>query len=332
MQIEDLLKIHYSICPDHEKHPPIVQLSLDGILESKSSSNSLDCYSVKFNHCRNIYPIRIIKPCERYKYDEEEELRKVLLDLNSNNVIIDCAILDNPKRLFIRCAKCFSAKYPCEYCKSCAVTHLDKCKKTSKEIEKRFGQEERHLSQQLSQLQDTQEGSENEEEMNDIQIRLQVLNSEKDNELQKAGRKQLTWPKSTMNGPPRTLNKIRAIVNEIENTPDIVKTNPHFCKGIMGRSLLLDQPFFHLIKDTPTEYMHLVCLGNVKRMVELTFKVGENRERVTKRKLSPPALYNIKIKDIQLTREFSRRCRNLDFGVMKSSEFRNILLFFPNCH
>ena len=74
--------------------------------------------------------------------------------------------------------------------------------------------------------------------------------------------------------------------------------------------------------------MHLVCLGVVKRMVELNFKVGENRERQTKRKLTPPNLFNELIKSIQVCREFSRRCRNLDFGVMKASEFRNLVLFF----
>ena len=312
---------------DHEQHPPIIQLSLDGIQESKSSSNTLDCYCVKFNHCQNIYPIRIIKPCEKFKYDEKQELKNVLDDLNANGVTIDCAVLDQPKRSFARCAKCFSAKYACEYCESCAVTYIDSSNKKAKEIKKRFQEEERMLSQQLSQLQETQEGSED-EEINELQSRLQDLNKEKDAELQKTGRKQLTWPKSTMNGPPRTLNNIREITDEIERNPEIVKTDPHFCKGIKGRSLFLNQPSFHLIKDAPCEYMHLVCLGVTKRMVELTFKVGENRDRVTKRKLSPPVTFNLKIKDIQLTREFSRRCRNLDFGVMKASEFRNILIFF----
>ena len=74
--------------------------------------------------------------------------------------------------------------------------------------------------------------------------------------------------------------------------------------------------------------MHLVCLGVVKRAVELTFKVGDNRDRITKRKLSPPQLYNELIKAVQVVREFSRRCRNLDFGVMKAGDFRNLILFF----
>ena len=131
-----------------------------------------------------------------------------------------------------------------------------------------------------------------------------------------------------MDGNPRTLENIRQIVNAIENDPEILKTDPDYCKGIKGKSLLLDKPFFDLIQDAPAEYMHIVCLGTVKRLIELTFKVGENRDRITKRKLSNPQMYNEKIKSIQLIRESSRRCRNLDFSVMKAAEFRNCLIFF----
>lgn len=131
-----------------------------------------------------------------------------------------------------------------------------------------------------------------------------------------------------MKGNLRTIDGIREISNEIVNNPEITITDPEYCQGIKGKSLLLDLPRFNMLNDMPCEYMHLVCLGVVKRMVELNFKVGENRERKTKRKLTCPTLFNLKIKSIKLTREFSRRCRNLDFGVMKASEFRNILIFF----
>ena len=131
-----------------------------------------------------------------------------------------------------------------------------------------------------------------------------------------------------MTGNLRTVEGILTISNEIENDPEIVKNNPDYCKGIKGKSLLLEQPNFNILNDMPCEYMHLVCLGTVKRMVELNFKVGENRDRKTKRKLTPPQLFNELIKSVKLTREFSRRCRNLDFSVMKASEFRNLLIFF----
>ena len=131
-----------------------------------------------------------------------------------------------------------------------------------------------------------------------------------------------------MTGKLRTLDNIREIANAIEDDPELVNNDPEYCKGIKGKSLLLYQPSFNVVKDVPTEYMHLICLGVVRRMIELTFNVGENRERKLKRKLSLCTTFNDMIKSIQVPREWGRRCRNLDFGVMKAAEFRNLLLFF----
>ena len=327
-QIDDLIKIHKSICPEHELYDPVIQLSLDGVMESKSSFTTLDVYSVAFNHCRSIYPVRIIRPCQRYKYDEQMQLQQVLEDINANNVVIDCCVFDNLKRAIIRCAKNHAGKFACEYCFNAAVVYVDLKKKALASIEKRFKDQENILSQQLSQLAETQESDSENELTQTLRDQLNALNQEKKLEIKKYGRKQLTWPASTMTGNLRNLDNITAIVEEIERNPDILKNNPDFCQGLKGKSLLLHQPNFHLIDDMPTEYMHLVCLGVVKRMLSLTFTVGENRDRVTKRKLSPPKLYNDKIKNIQVFRECSRRCRSLDYGVMKAVEFRNALIFF----
>ena len=78
--------------------------------------------------------------------------------------------------------------------------------------------------------------------------------------------------------------------------------------------------------------MHSICHGVVKRLIELTFKTGQSRERITKRKLSDPALYNSKISKVQVPRDFSRRGRMLDIGVMKAQEYRNIVLFLSLIH
>lgn len=320
--------MHRSICPDHEQHPLYCQLSLDGVQESKSSLNSLDVYSLTFNHCRNVYPIRIIKPAERFKYDEQVEFKRVLEDINANGITLDCAVFDNLKRSIILCKKNHAAKMACEYCVSCAVTYVNKSRKTTSLIQRRYEIQEQNLSQELSQLQDTQENPSENEDVINLRQTLTQLEQEKESEVQKSGKKQLTWPAETRNGTLRTLDGIRAIAQEIERNPEILTTDPDFCQGIKGKSLLLDQPRFNLLKDAPCEYMHLVCLGTVRRLVELTFKVGESRERATKRKLSPPTLFNDKMRDIQVLRKFPRRCRNLDFSVMKAVEFRNIILFY----
>ena len=259
-------------------------------------------------------------------YDEQIQLQEVLQDINDNNVSLDCAVLDKPKRSTFLCLKGACAKYPCEYCESSAVL-FDVNTKSNSEIEKRYNINKRKLLQQLSRLEDNQENPSDDEEVINLRERLVNLEQEKMKDLKK-GRKQLTWPSSTMFGRLRTLDNIREIANAIEDDPDIVKTDPDYCKGIKGKSLLLDQPFFNLIKDVAAEYMHLVCLGVVRRNLELTFKVGENRERLTKRKLSLPQTFNDKIKSIQLVREFGRRCRNMDLGVMKAAEMRNCILFF----
>ena len=285
---------------------------------------------MKFNQCRSIYPIRIIRPCDKYKYDAQVEFQKVLDSLNENDVIVDCLVADNPKRSFLRCAKCHGAKFACEYCQNFAIFYIGN-KKTIEAIEKRYDLQENKLTKEMEDLELTPDSPAKNEQILNLKQLLVALKKEKKNEMLKKCRKQLTWPSSTMEGNSRTIENVTAITEEIERNPDILKTDPEFCKGIKGRSLLLNQPSFHLIKDLPVEYMHLVCIGGIKRLTELTYKVGENRERTSKRKLSDPKIFNDKIRFIQLTREFSRRCRNLDFGVMKASEFRNLLLFFSNC-
>ena len=318
-------KIHYSICPDHEHHQAIVQLSLDGVLESKSSLNSLDTYSVQFKGCRTIYPIRIIKPCERFKYDEEEQFRQVLKDLNDNEIMIECGVFDKIKRSFVNCIKGHSSKFPCEYCENCAVPYIHCNKRALSAINKKYDLKEKKIMKEIMELEKTEDRI---AEIEHLREKINEITKEKEKEMKEKGRTRLTWPSSTMTGNLRTVEGITAIVEEIESNPDILKTDPDFCKGIKGRSLMLDQPSFNMIEDVPCEYMHLLCFGVVKRMITLNFKVGEQKDRITTRKLTLPSLFNEKIKSIKVTREFSRRCRNMDLSVWKASEYKHCLIFF----
>ena len=133
------------------------------------------------------------------------------------------------------------------------------------------------------------------------------------------------WPPSTASGELRTINGIRNIVQQLNINPALSKNE---AKGFVGQSLLLDIPNFNFILDIPTEYMHSFCLGVMKRLLELTFKIGEVRSRITKRKLLSPTLYNSTMHDVKVPKEFSRRARTLDLSVMKAQELRNVLLFF----
>ena len=231
---------------------------------------SLETFSINFNKCRNIYPIRIIRPCNKFKVDEQLQIKSVLDEINDNGLCIYCAVFDKLKRTVAKCSLSHSAYFGCEYCECPAklYSHPDATKT----------------------------------------------------------KKHLVWPYETRKGKLRTVNSVIDIAHRtIENGGPLDR---HEAKGIVGKSHFLSQPNFHFFRDMPCEYMHLMCLGSVKRLFTLTFKVGENRDRITKRKLSDPSLYNFYISQIQVIREFSRRCRNLDVSVFKAQEYRNAVLFF----
>lgn len=306
-QAKDILKIHRKICSC--KTETKIKLNLDGVQEAKSSTVSSDIFSIAFNHCRNIYPLKIIRPHEKFKYDEQHQIREVINDVNSSQMKLDTGIFDKPKRSTIKNVKGHAATFPCEYCESPAVCYVDHGKVN--EINAKYADQRKIISAQIESLQNM-DGANAEQSGRTIallQSTLFKLKSEEEKELKKVKRTILTWPASTMNGRPRTITSIRRIVNEIEQSE--APLDNEYLKGIKGRSVLLDQQDFDIILDVPCEYMHLVCLGVVKRLVELTFKVGENRTRITDRKLSDPELYNSEISKVRGTREFSRRSRNL---------------------
>ena len=249
-----------------------LDLSLDGVQESKSSSMSADVYSVSFKNCRTVYPIRIIRCFNKFKIDEQFHFKLVLDDIKRNGLKLNGGIFDNPKRAFVRCAKNHAGYYACEYCESKA-----------------------HY----------------------------IKNTDEDTN----SKGQLAWPFSTSNGPLRTREKIEEIVEKIRNEEPLTRDE---AKGFLGSSHLLDEEDFDFITKLPAEYMHSGCIGVVKRLVELTFNVGDNRKRKVTRKLSDVSLYNRLISAIKVVREFSRKNRNLDFGVMKAQEFRNLILFYFN--
>ena len=99
-------------------------------------------------------------------------------------------------------------------------------------------------------------------------------------------------------------------------------------KGIVGPSPLLTFQNFDYVHGIPTEYLHSVCIGLIKRLLELCFNIGDQRTRNITRKLSSINKFNDSMSSVKVPREFSRRCRKLDFSVMKAQEFRNIILFY----
>ena len=300
-------------------------VSSDGVNECKSNTNSLDVFSTKFTGCRSIYPVQILRPIGRYRLNQQKYLDNFLADICSNRLCIRCFIGDNPKRAIARASKAHSAYYPCEYCeaKGALLQNEDAA------LIFRKNQLQKQKDNLLNRLNKARENS-NEEDIecltvliNNVHESIKTLNRKNNN---------IVWPASSQNGDLRTIDKVLHIVERLDNG-DILSLDE--AKGIMGRSLFLDIPYFNYVQDITVEYLHLVCLGVVKRMLECTFNVGENRQRNTTRKLSEVSLYNSLIAKVLFVREFSRRARNLDFAVMKGQEYRNIIiLFFPlivNC-
>lgn len=83
-------------------HNNEINLSLDGVQESKSSNVSIDIYSLTFKDCQTVFPIRLIRPVNNYKPDNLYHLQEVLNDINLNSLKINSIICDNPKRSFYK--------------------------------------------------------------------------------------------------------------------------------------------------------------------------------------------------------------------------------------
>ena len=269
-----------------------------------------------------VYPLRIIKPLKKNTVDNAAQLNMVVSDILANGCKISQFIGDNPKRSGAKECLCFSSWFPCEYCFSKGT----KLVSNNSEIEKK----KKQIETQKQLIQDRMEQMKSSSNV-DVQEMAKLKKIEKDlNETLKKLkpiRSNIVWPKTSANGPPRTGEEIFEIIEKIENNQPMTIDE---AKGITGRSILFDIPGFDFVMDTPVDYLHCTCLGVVKRCLELTFKLGENRKRTTKRPLSSPALFNALIKHIKVVHEFSRRLRDLDLAVYKGQEFRNVLLFlFP---
>ena len=314
--MEDVLKIHSRVCPNFQKN---IQISVDGISEAKSNTVSLDVYSSKFRGCRYIYPHRLVRPLKKEYVDNHEEFKKFILDICENDTHIDTLVADNLKRAVLKQCLNHAALYPCEYCfakgvkfseKKSSLVHQDNSKRVILDKMKK-----------IENLTD----SESKKKMTFYrQILVDIEKHEKDK-----SRKFTVWPASTANKELRTKSSILDIVCLIENQDsDSDPPSKDDLKGVVGHSILLDIEYFDFVNDSPTEYMHLVCLGAVKRLTELTFNVGLNRTRITKRKLSSTKKFNYLMSITKSTYEFSRRSRDLDFSVYKAEEFRNLILFF----
>ena len=318
--MSDILSIHRNTCPKYNEKT--IQLSCDGVSETKSTSVSIDVYSLNIKNCRTIYPHKLVRPLGgKQDMDHRRHLREVISDISDNELRIKAFVGDNYKRAFAKFTQCHSAWYACDYCygKGVKIDLSDNVKARKK------------ISDQISLVQEkieTCQGEPNSEENNRKLENLLSLKGELQKSFNALKRKShILWPYSTMDSEHRSRQSVLDIVEKIERGEPL---NTDERKGILGRSILLDIPHFNFIYDVPAEYLHSGCLGVIKRLIELTFSVGLNRPRNTTRKLSSPDLFNKLMLSTKVFKECSRRARKLDLAVFKGQEYRNIiLLFFP---
>ena len=262
-----------------------------------------------------------MRPLNKYPIDNQEQFSCVLEDINSQNLVIDSAVGDNPKRSFMRNSLQFSAINGCEYCFESGVAFCKVHEKQSEAFVQRIQAQKTLILEQIRDLNDIEDAAQ-------IKCFKSILKNLE--EAEAIGKKQrqsthVVWPANTMHGEQRTKEKTLDIVEKIESGEELSMSEK---KGIKGRSLLLNLDYFDYVLSIPVEYMHLLSLGVVKRLLELTFSVGETRYRNIKRPLTPPHVFNELIKNIKVVHEFSRRIRKLDLSVMKAAELQNVLFFF----
>ncbi len=93
-----------------------VILSDDGIPESKSSSISFDCVSILFVGCRNIYPLRIVRPERGNKVALKVVYQELVRQLNALELRVVHVVADAPKRAQLRRIVRFNGKHGCDLC------------------------------------------------------------------------------------------------------------------------------------------------------------------------------------------------------------------------
>lgn len=318
LQAKDIIAIHEARCPKIEAGRKC-QISSDGVSECRSNSNSIDVYSVRFKNCQHVYPHTITRPVDKYKLDSKPYLQSFIDDIKAL-CEIETFVGDNLKRANARGALNHASNFACEYCfaKATSFHYCDKkIEEKRKELELQISVIERRID-----LVQTEEEIDQEELKTLKELKSCLINSLSDVSKVK---KKVVWPSSTMNGEPRTVAKILAITNMIEENGPLP---PDEAKGIIYKSPLLEIENFDMVANSPAEYLHSVCLGTTKRLLELTYNVGTTRPRVTKRKLTPVSLFNDLMAGLKGPMEFSRRIRSLDFAVWKGQEFRNLILFY----
>ena len=310
----DILAIHASKCPNIAPKKEI-QLSCDSVSECRSNVVSLDVYSFKMLNCRQVYPLKIIRQIDKKAIDHREQLRLIIEDLLESDCKIAHYLADNLKRAIAKDCLNHASLFPCEYC----FAKGGRIETVKMSIDK----DKNRIQLSLINAKINELSGSNTNELKTLKIIQKELEVATKKENSK--KSHIVWPSTSMDQEPRTSQTVLQIAIRIENGENLTADEK---KGVVRKSPLHDIPRFNFVLNVPVDYMHALCIGAGKRLIELTFNIGEIRPRITKRKLSSTSTFNMLMMETKVPHEFPRRCRELLFSVMKATEYRNIIIFF----
>jgi hypothetical protein len=104
--------------------------------------------------------------------------------------------------------------------------------------------------------------------------------------------------------------------NNITFREQLIGTLPNQYTGVQFKSILADIPDFNLIQGIPAEFMHLVCNGMAKRMVNATF--GLSKKHITTKTEANMDKIDSLLEFLKVPSEMSRRPRPINLSFYKS--------------
>ena len=120
---------------------------------------------------------------------------------------------------------------------------------------------------------------------------------------------------------------LRAIAKASSRTRQVDRK---VAQGVVLKSPLLQVAGFNMFRQVPTEYMHSVCLGVVKRTFEAAFDCGTSvrpnfriDDQASMERISRIMQYNVRVPS-----DFKRMPRELDVPNWKASEWRNLAIYY----
>lgn len=135
------------------------------------------------------------------------------------------------------------------------------------------------------------------------------------------------WLRTTFNKEKRTMERLQELYTGHDSGEVCLRDY-----GYLEKCFILDAiPNFNIIDGILVDPMHLCYLGVSRALFELTFKVGQNRERTNKvtPRLGTEQLDEMLLR-IKVPAELTRKPRAIDFKNYKAQEFRNlVLVYFP---